>query len=103
MEEPQRVSVNGGLLPTALRNLAGADGTSNVTCWPGFRLTVLIWGTVYAKLELVDLKVVLDCMLLGLFVGCFFCWCVCWGFFCNPPLKTFVFLPEGEAGPAAEA
>lgn len=45
----------------------------------------------------------LDCMLLGLFVGWFFLLVCLLRFFCNPPLKTSVFLPEGEAGPAAEA
>lgn len=60
-------------------------------------------GYCVCKIRISGLESWVGLHVAGFVCGLFFCWCVCWGFCRNPPLKTFVFLPEGEAGPAAEA
>lgn len=68
-----------------------------------FQAYLSYMGYCLCKIRISGLGSCVGLHVAGFVCGLFFL-LVCWlGFFCNPPLKTFVFLPEGEAGLAAEA
>lgn len=73
MKEPQRVCFNGGLLPTALRDLAGAGGMSNATLLTRFQAYLSYMGYCVCKIRISGLGSCVGLHVAGFVCGLFFC------------------------------